>query len=222
LLTVIPTPIGNLGDITARAIEQIGAQDFIYCEDTRVTVRLLKHLEISVPLRSYHVHSEHRLTDSIIELLQQGHKIGLMSDAGAPAISDPGFLLVRACIEHDIEVQCLPGPAALIPALVVSGMPTDRFCFEGFLPSKKGRMKRLEALETETRTMVFYESPHRIIKAIEQFISVFGEDRKASISREISKLYEETVRGTLSELLSHFQIKKPKGEFVMVIAGKHD
>ena len=222
MLTVIPTPIGNLGDISARTIEQIGEQDFIYCEDTRVTGRLLKHLEISAMLRSYHVHSEHRLTDSIVELLQQGHRIGLISDAGTPGISDPGFLLVRACIEHQIEVQCLPGPAALIPALVVSGLPTDRFCFEGFLPTKKGRMKRLEALKEETRTMIFYESPHRILKAIQQFMDTFGNDRKASVSREISKLHEETVRGTLVELLDHFQIKKPRGEFVMVIAGKDD
>lgn len=221
-LIVVPTPIGNLEDITLRAIRILKEATLILAEDTRTSGKLLKHFEIATPQRSFHLHNEHKVLEQLInELASTDAIFALVSDAGTPAISDPGFLLVRACVENDIEVETLPGATAFVPAIVNSGLPCDRFVFEGFLPHKKGRMKRLEALVDETRSIVFYESPYRIVKALEQFIEVFGEERKCSVSRELSKLYEETVRGSLKEVLTHFQSKPPKGEFVMVIEGKN-
>lgn len=219
-LVLVPTPIGNLEDITLRAIRTLQEADLILAEDTRTSGILLKHLKISRPLQSYHVHNEHKTVLSIIEKIEKGQKVALISDAGTPAISDPGFLLVRECLKQGIEVECLPGPTAFVPALVNSGLPCDSFVFEGFLPQKKGRQTMIEGLKDETRTMVFYESPYRVIKALEQFIEHFGPDRKVSLSRELSKLYEETIRGTLTEALAHFKLKEPKGEFVIVVAGK--
>ncbi len=218
-LTLIPTPIGNLKDITLRALEALKAADLILAEDTRTTGILLKHYEISRPLQSYHIFNEHKAVHKITDTISSGKNVVLVSDAGTPGISDPGFLLVRACLENGIEVICLPGATAFVPALVVSGLPTDAFVFEGFLPVKKGRQTRLNALKEESRTMIFYESPHRILKTLEQFREVFGPERRASVSREISKMYEETVRGTLSEILTIFAGKPPKGEIVIVIAG---
>lgn len=219
-LIVVPTPIGNLGDITQRSIDTLKSVDLILAEDTRVTRRILSHFQIDSQMHAYHQHNEHKSVERVVDLLQNGKTIALVSDAGTPGISDPAFLLVRACVEAGIDVECLPGATAFVPALVVSGLPCDRFVFEGFLPHKKGRQKRLEALIDEERTIVFYESPYRVVKLLEQMIEVFGEERKISVSREISKLYEEHKRGTLAEVLTHLKSKDPKGEYVVVLAGK--
>jgi 16S rRNA (cytidine1402-2'-O)-methyltransferase len=220
-LYVVPTPIGNLQDMTFRAIEVLKNVDLILAEDTRKTGILLKHFEITNKLQSYHKFNEHQQLQKYLDLLTAKQSIALVSDAGTPAISDPGFLLVRACKENDIEVETLPGATAFVPALVNSGLPNDRFIFEGFLPVKKGRQKRLLALVEEEKTMIFYESPHRLIKTLEQFVEYFGEDRKASVSREISKLHEENKLGALRELIEHFSAKIIKGEIVIVVAGKN-
>ncbi len=218
-LVLVPTPIGNLKDITLRGLEELKNADIILAEDTRTSGVLLKHFEISKPLQSYHIFNEHKTVQKIIDILKSGKRIALISDAGTPGISDPGFLLVRACVQNEIEVICLPGATALIPALVVSGFPTDSFVFEGFLPVKKGRQTKLTELKEEKRTMVFYESPHRLVKTLENFIEYFGGERTASVSREISKLHEETVRGTLSEILAIFATRTIKGEIVMIVEG---
>ncbi|MDN5204468.1 16S rRNA (cytidine(1402)-2'-O)-methyltransferase [Fulvivirgaceae bacterium BMA10] len=219
-LYVVPTPIGNLEDITLRALTILKSVDKILAEDTRKSGVLLKHFEISKPLQSYHVFNEHKTFNHIIEKLKGGEKMALISDAGTPAISDPGFLLVRGCIENNIKIECLPGPTAFVPALVKSGLPTDSFVFEGFLPHKKGRQTKLKALAEEERTMIFYESPHRLLKTLEQFTFFFGNDRKASISRELTKLHEETINDTLQNLNQYFKEQKIKGEIVIVVAGK--
>lgn len=219
-LTIVPTPIGNLGDITLRSIEVLKAADIVLAEDTRTSGNLFKHLNIEANFQPFHQHNEHKVLGNIIKLIQEGKKIALVSDAGTPGISDPGFLLIRECITNGIEVDCLPGATAFVPALVNSGFPSEKFCFEGFLPHKKGRQKILTELKEETRTMVFYESPHRIIKTLEQFGEFFGMDRSVSISREITKKFEETVRGNVQELLNHFKEHPPKGEFVIVVAGR--
>lgn len=219
-LLIIPTPIGNLGDITLRAIEALQAADAILCEDTRTSGKLLKHLQIHKPLFSYHQHNEHKIVEHLIQRIQAGEQLCLISDAGTPGISDPGFLLIRACIEAGIEVICLPGATAFVPALVQSGFPTHSFVFEGFLPQKKGRRTRLEILAAEKRTIVLYESPFRLLRLLEEIHTYFENERKVSVSREISKLYEETVRGTAQELVQHFSQKPPKGEIVVVIEGK--
>ena len=218
-LYVVPTPIGNLEDMTFRAVNVLKSVDLILAEDTRTSGFLLKHYEIKTPMQSHHKFNEHKTLQHVIEKLKSGLNIALISDAGTPAISDPGFMLVRACVEQGIEVECLPGATAFVPALVSSGLPNDRFCFEGFLPQKKGRQTRLKSLADESRTMIFYESPFRIVKTLTQLAEVLGRVRKASVSREISKLYEETVRGTLAELIEHFTQNSPKGEFVIVVAG---
>lgn len=218
-LILVPTPIGNLGDITLRALEVLKRCDLILAEDTRKTGTLLKHFQISKPMRSHHKFNEHGSLESLLDQLADGRCMALVSDAGTPGISDPGFLLVRACVERGITVETLPGPTAFIPALVNSGLPCDRFVFEGFLPPKKGRNKRLSELESETRTMVFYESPFRLVKTLQQLASHLGEDRQASVSREISKIHEETVRGSLAELAARFETGTVKGEIVMVVAG---
>lgn len=219
-LILVPTPIGNLDDITYRAVKVLQTADLILAEDTRQSGVLLKHLQISKPLQSYHIFNEHQTIANLIHKLQEGLKIALVSDAGTPAISDPGFLLVRACIAAEIPVDCLPGATAFVPALVKSGLPTDRFVFEGFLPHKKGRKTRIDNLLEETRTMIFYESPHRLLKTLAQFILAFGKNRKASVSRELSKIHEETVNKTLEELLAYYTKKGVKGEIVLVVAGK--
>jgi len=218
-LYVVPTPIGNLEDMTFRSVNVLKSVDLILAEDTRTSGFLLKHYEIKTPMQSHHKFNEHKTLQHVIEKLKSGLNIALISDAGTPAISDPGFMLVRACVEQCIEVECLPGATAFVPALVSSGLPNDRFCFEGFLPQKKGRQTRLKSLADESRTMIFYESPFRIVKTLTQLAEVLGPVRKASVSREISKLYEETVRGTLAELIEHFTQNSPKGEFVIVVAG---
>lgn len=220
-LYLVPTPIGNMEDITLRAIRILREVDLILAEDTRTTGLLLQKLEIKNKLHSYHNFNEHKVVQGIVQRLLNGEVMALVSDAGTPAISDPGFLLVRECLKSDVKIECLPGPTAFVPALVKSGLAVDRFTFEGFLPHKKGRQTRLKELANETRTMIFYESPHRIIKSLEQFTEYFGEDRLCSISREISKYYEETVNGTVKEVLEHFKNHDPKGEFVMVIQGKN-
>ncbi|MEX0988346.1 MAG: 16S rRNA (cytidine(1402)-2'-O)-methyltransferase [Bacteroidales bacterium] len=219
-LYLIPTPIGNLEDITLRAIRILGEVDLVLAEDTRKTGFLLKHLEISKPIRSHHKFNEHKALQSVIEQLIAGTNIGLVTDAGTPGISDPGFLIIRECLRNNIEVESLPGATAFIPALVNSGLPSDRFTFEGFLPPKKGRQKRLDSLELEPRTMIFYESPYRILKTLEKFKIHFGVERQASVSRELTKMHEENVRGTLGELIEHFKKSTTKGEFVIVVAGK--
>ena len=219
-LIVVPTPIGNLEDITLRALNALKTVDLILAEDTRKTSVLLKHFEISTPLQSYHKFNEHKMVESFVKQIEHGKTIALVSDAGTPAISDPGYLIVKTCIENNVEVECLPGPVAFIPAIVNSGLPNDRFTFEGFLPQKKGRSKKLNELADEKRTMVFYESPFRIVKALQGFSEVFGSERRAAVSRELSKIYEETVRGTLAELIEHFIQNPPKGEFVLVVEGK--
>lgn len=219
-LYIVPTPIGNLEDITLRAIRVLKEVDLILAEDTRTSGKLLKHFEVGTQMYSHHMHNEHKMVDSIVRRLQGGETIALISDAGTPAISDPGFLLTRACLEKGIEVECLPGATAFVPALVNSGLPNDKFVFEGFLPVKKGRQTRLQVLAEETRTMIFYESPHKLIKTLTQFEEYFGEDRLVSVSRELTKLYEETIRGTVKEVLSHFENKPPKGEFVVIVEGK--
>jgi len=219
-LFLVPTPIGNLEDITLRAIRILKESDLILAEDTRTSGKLLKHLGVNTHMQSFHMHNEHKMLDRIVEKLKMGSQIAMISDAGTPGISDPGFLLVRACVENGIPTECLPGATALIPALVQSGFPTDRFIFEGFLPPKKGRQTRLKQWAEETRTIVFYESPHKIAKTLSQLQEFVGGDRKLSVSREISKKFEETVRGTVDELIVHFQEKSPKGEFVVILEGK--
>ncbi len=219
-LYLVPTPIGNLEDMTFRAIRVLKEVDLILAEDTRTSGKLLKHFEISTQMHSHHMHNEHKTVDNIVSQIKAGKTIALISDAGTPAISDPGFLLTRACIEAGIEVDCLPGATAFVPALVNSGLPNDKFVFEGFLPVKKGRQTRLLALAEETRTMVFYESPHKLLKTLAHFAEYFGEDRRVSVSREISKLHEETVRGSIKEVLEHYTAKPPKGEIVVILAGK--
>ena len=218
-LTLVPTPIGNLDDITLRAIQVLGTVDTVVAEDTRVTGRLLQHLGISKPLVSCHGNNEHRMVEQLVQRLLHGERMALVSDAGTPAISDPGFLLVRAALREGVAVECLPGPTAFVPALVVSGLPCERFVFEGFLPVKKGRRTRLGVLAREPRTIVLYESPHRLLRTLQELADGFGADRPASVSRELSKLHEETVRGTLAELTAHFTTHAPRGEFVLVVGG---
>jgi 16S rRNA (cytidine1402-2'-O)-methyltransferase len=220
-LYLIPTPIGNLEDITFRAKRILGESDLILAEDTRKTGFLLKHLEISKPIHSHHKFNEHKALQSVIEQLETGIQIALVSDAGTPSISDPGFLLVRECLRNGIEVECLPGATAFIPALVNSGLPSDRFVFEGFLPQKKGRQKRLESLAEESRTMVFYESPYRLLRTLEDIKKTFGEERQASVSRELTKIHEENIRGTLLELIEYYNARTIKGEIVIVVAGSN-
>jgi len=219
-LYLVPTPIGNLQDMTFRAVEVLQEVDLILAEDTRTSGKLLKHFDILTPMQSHHMHNEHKMVEGIVQKIQTGTTIAVISDAGTPAISDPGFLLTRACVEANIEVECLPGATAFIPALVNSGLPNDKFVFEGFLPVKKGRQTRLQLLSNETRTMIFYESPHKLIKTLTQFKEYFGEDRAVSVSRELTKLYEETIRGTITEVLSHYEAKPPKGEIVIIVGGK--
>lgn len=219
-LYLVPTPIGNLEDITLRAINILKRVDVVLAEDTRTSGMLLKHLGISKPLQSYHIHNEHQTVQKIVGRLLKGETMALVSDAGTPAISDPGFLLVRECLQNGISVECLPGATAFVPALVNSGLPADRFTFEGFLPHKKGRQTRLNALKDEERTMIFYESPHRLLKTLEQLTEVLGGQRAASVSRELTKMYEETINGTLTELTAYFSEKPIKGEIVIVVAGK--
>lgn len=219
ILYIVPTPVGNLEDITLRALRVLRESDLVLAEDTRTTGLLLKHYDIHNQLVSHHKFNEHGTSAGIVERLRSGQTIALVSDAGTPGISDPGFLLARTCAENGIEVQTLPGPTACIPALVSSGLPCDRFCFEGFLPQKKGRRSLLEQLSDETRTMVFYESPYRLVKTLEQFVVSFGPDRPCSVAREISKVHEEHVRGTLAEVLEHFTRTEPKGEIVIVVGG---
>ena len=219
-LYLVPTPIGNLEDITLRAIRVLKEVDLILAEDTRTSGKLLKHFEISTQMMSHHMHNEHKTVENFVKRLQAGETMALISDAGTPAISDPGFLLTRACVEAGITVDCLPGATAFVPALVNSGLPNDKFIFEGFLPTKKGRQTRLLLLAEETRTMIFYESPHKLIKTLGNFAEFFGEERQVSVSREITKLHEETIRGTVKEVLAHYTKKSPKGEIVIVLAGK--
>lgn len=219
-LYLVPTPIGNLKDITFRAIEVLKEADLILAEDTRTSGKLLKHYEITTQMQSHHMHNEHKTVNHLIEKLKAGLTIAVISDAGTPAISDPGFLLVRACVENNIEVDCLPGATAFVPALVNSGLPNDKFVFEGFLPVKKGRQTRFLLLAEETRTMIFYESPHKLVKTLGHFCEYFGEDRPVSVSREITKLYEETIRGTAKDVLEHYTNKPPKGEIVIIVGGK--
>ncbi len=219
-LVLVPTPVGNLQDITLRALDVLKEVDLILAEDTRHASKLLRHFDIHTHVKSHHKFNEHKKVAEICEYIKKGNSVALISDAGTPGISDPGFLLVRECINSGIPVETLPGPTAFIPALICSGLPADRFCFEGFLPQKKGRMKRLESLKNEERTMIFYESPFRLIKALNEMTTVFGPERKACVSREISKIYEEHLRGTLSELLMHYIQNPPKGEIVITIEGK--
>jgi len=221
-LYIVPTPIGNLEDITLRALRILKEVDLILAEDTRTSSVLLKHYAITTRFSSHHKFNEHRNVERIAEQILNGENIALISDAGTPSISDPGFLLTRTCLNMGVEVECLPGATAFVPALVNSGFPSDRFCFEGFLPQKKGRQKKLKELADETRTMIFYESPFRLVKALEQFSEYFGPDRKVSVSRELSKLFEENFRGTVAEVLAHFQSKTVKGEIVIVLEGKPD
>lgn len=218
-LYVVPTPIGNLDDMTFRAIKVLKEVDFILAEDTRTSSVLLKHFGIDNKLWAHHKFNEHQSVASVVEHLKAGQTGAVISDAGTPGLSDPGFLVARECIKNGIEVECLPGATAAIPALINSGLPMDRFCFEGFLPQKKGRNTRLTALQQESRTMIFYESPYRVLKTLKQFAEFFGEDRLASASREISKLHNQTVNGTLAELIEHFTKTEPRGEFVLVVAG---
>ena len=219
LLYLVPTPVGNLEDITYRALRVLKEADLILAEDTRTTGILLKHFEIKNAMFSYHKFNEHQTVSNVVERLKAGETIAVVSDAGTPGISDPGFLVAREAVRAGIEVVCLPGATAFVPALVSSGLPCDRFCFEGFLPPKKGRSTRLAALSIESRTMVFYESPHRLVKTLSQFAEVFGEERSVAVCREISKVHEECVRGTLAEVLAHFTEKEPRGEFVVILAG---
>ncbi|WP_313138623.1 16S rRNA (cytidine(1402)-2'-O)-methyltransferase [Myroides sp.] len=219
-LYLVPTPIGNLEDMTYRAIKVLQEVDYILAEDTRNSGKLLKHFEISTPMFSHHMHNEHKTVEGLVKRMQAGETFALVSDAGTPAISDPGFLLTRACVEQGVEVECLPGATAFVPALVNSGLPNDKFVFEGFLPDKKGRQTRYLILAEETRTMILYVSPHKLVKTLGEFKEYFGEDRQVSVSRELSKLHEETVRGTVVEVLAHFEAKPPKGEIVVIVAGK--
>lgn len=219
-LYVVPTPVGNLDDMTFRAIKVLKEADLILAEDTRTSGILLKHFEIKNAMQSHHKFNEHRTVEALVQRIQAGETVALISDAGTPAISDPGFLLVRECVRNGVEVECLPGATAFVPALVMSGLPNDRFCFEGFLPQKKGRVTRLTALQEETRTMIFYESPYRVVKTLTQFTEFFGVERQVAVCREISKVHEECVRGTLQEVIAHFTANEPRGEFVIVLAGK--
>lgn len=219
MLTLVPTPVGNLDDITMRAIKVLKAVDVILCEDTRTSGILLKHFGIEGRLMSHHKFNEHKTAHALAQRMAAGEQMALVTDAGTPAVSDPGFLLVRECVEQGVEVQCLPGATAFVPALACSGLPCERFTFEGFLPQKKGRQTRLRELAEELRTMIFYESPHRVVKTLGQFAEFFGPDRRASVSREISKIHEQTVRGTLEELLAHFSGNEPRGEFVIIVEG---
>lgn len=219
-LYLVPTPIGNLDDMTFRAIKILKEVDCILAEDTRNSGKLLKHFEIQTPMQSHHMHNEHKTVETLVRRMKEGETMALISDAGTPAISDPGFLLSRACIAHQIPIECLPGATAFVPALVNSGLPSDAFVFEGFLPEKKGRQTKLIALAEETRTIILYVSPHKLAKTLTECLTYFGNERPASVSRELSKLHEETVRGTFQELLQHFEAKPPKGEIVMVVGGK--
>ena len=219
-LFIVPTPIGNLKDITFRAVQTLEEVDVILAEDTRNSAKLLSHYSINTRMKSYHMHNEHKILIKWVEAIKNGNDIALISDAGTPAISDPGFLLVRECVKHNIEVECLPGATAFVPALVVSALACERFIFEGFLPQKKGRQTRLQSLVNEKKTMVFYESPYRVIKTLEQFSETFGSDRQITVSRELTKKFEETKRGTIAQVLSHFNDKEPKGEFVLILEGK--
>lgn len=219
-LYIVPTPIGNLEDITLRAIRILKEVDLILAEDTRTSGKLLKHLQVQTPMQSHHMHNEHKTVPGLVNRILNGLTVALISDAGTPAISDPGFLLTRACIENGVEIECLPGATAFVPALVSSGLPNDRFVFEGFLPVKKGRQTRLKFLENETRTMIFYESPHKLLKTLGDFSSYFGAQRSISVSRELSKLHEQTIRGTVIDLIAHFEQVAPRGELVIVVAGK--
>lgn len=221
-LYIVPTPVGNLEDMTFRAIRILKEVDLILAEDTRTSGILLKHFEIKNALQSHHKFNEHKTLEGVINRIKAGANVALISDAGTPGISDPGFLMARECARNGIEVQCLPGATAFVPAVVASGLPNDRFCFEGFLPQKKGRMTRLQALSEEHRTMIFYESPYRLVKTLTQLAEYFGDERPASVSREISKVHEETVRGTLNELVQHFTENEPKGEIVLIVGGKED
>ena len=221
-LFVVPTPVGNLEDMTFRAIRTLKEADLILAEDTRTSSVLLKHFEIKKPMISHHKFNEHRTVENVVNRLKAGENIALISDAGTPGISDPGFLVVRECVRNGIEVQCLPGATAFVPALVSSGLPNDRFCFEGFLPQKKGRMTRLLSLQDEHRTMIFYESPYRLVKTLMQFQEYFGAERQVSVCREISKMHEECVRGSLSEVIEHFKANEPRGEIVVVLSGKEE
>lgn len=218
-LTVVPTPVGNMSDMTERALAVLRNAAFVMAEDTRTTSILFKHFGITTPLISYHKFNEHGVADRYVDRIEAGEEAALVSDAGTPAISDPGYLIVARCVERGVKVSCLPGATAFVPALVMSGLPCDKFCFEGFLPNKKGRMTALAALASEPRTMIFYESPFRLVKTLQQMAEVFGPDRRASVSREISKVFEETVRGTLTELADHFEQTPPKGEIVLIVGG---
>ena len=218
-LTVVPTPIGNLEDMTFRAIRTLKEAYLILAEDTRTTGILLKHFEIQNTMQSHHTFNEHKTVEQLAQRIKAGENIALVSDAGTPAISDPGFMLVRECVRQGVEVECLPGATAFVPALVASGLPNEKFCFEGFLPQKKGRQTRLKELAEEPRTIIFYESPFRLVKTLTQFTEFFGKERQVSVSREISKIHEETVRGTLAEVIAHFTVNEPKGEIVIVLAG---
>lgn len=220
-LFLVPTPIGNLKDATYRSIEVLQSVDLILCEDTRTSSKFLKHYNISKPLQAYHQHNEHKVTERLINQIKNGETMAIITDAGTPAISDPGFFLSRTCIANGIEVECLPGSTAFVPALVNSGLPADKFVFEGFLPVKKGRQTRLKFLKEESRTIIFYESPHRLLKTLQQLLEFFEEERQASVSREITKLHEETVRGTFTELIEYYTNHILKGEIVLVVAGKN-
>lgn len=219
-LYLVPTPIGNLEDFTFRAVRILKEVDLILAEDTRNSGKLLKHYDINTPMQSHHMHNEHKTVEGIVRQIQNGKTVALISDAGTPAISDPGFLLTRACVEAGVEVDCLPGATAFVPALVNSGLPNDKFVFEGFLPVKKGRQTRLQFLADESRSIILYESPHKLLKTLSQFVEFFGEDRPVSVSREITKLHEETIRGSAAQVLAHYEQKPPKGEIVIVIGGK--
>ena len=221
-LYVVPTPVGNMEDMTFRAIRILKEADLILAEDTRTSGILLKHYEIKNAMQSHHKFNEHQTVESIVNRIKGGQTVALISDAGTPGLSDPGFLVVRECVRNGIEVQCLPGATAFVPALVSSGLPDERFCFEGFLPQKKGRMTRLNALKEETRTMIFYESPYRLLKTLTQFAEIFGADRPVSVCREISKIHEESVRGTLQEVIAHFTETEPRGEIVIILGGKEN
>ena len=222
MLYLVPTPLGNLKDITLRALEVLKEVDLILCEDTRTSQKLLQHYQINKPLTPYHQHNEHRVADHLVAQLQAGKKMALITDAGTPGISDPGFLLVRACIQQGVTVNCLPGATAFVPALINSGFSAQRFCFEGFLPLKKGRQTLLKLLATETRTIILYESPVRLVKTLTDLATYMGETRRASVSREITKMFEETRRGTLQELIAYFTLKPPKGEIVLVLEGRDE
>ncbi len=221
-LYLVPTPVGNLADMTYRAVTILNEVDLILAEDTRTSGKLLQHYDIRTSMLSYHMHNEHKISDSIVKRIQEGETMALITDAGSPGISDPGFLLARKLIENNLPIEALPGATAFVPALTVSGLPCDKFVFEGFLPVKKGRQKRLEFLKDEQRTIVFYESPHKLLRTLADFLTHYGNKRHVSISREISKMFEEHYRGTVEDAIAHFELKKPKGEFVVVLEGKSD